>query len=177
MKRPRVSIAALMAAVAVVAVNIAVWRAIDSSLQNELTFFYAFGALPMAGILILVLVCAARNLLREGRLSPFVFGFEAAGTAAVFAFISAYSIAENAFATYCFVILQWIASFFNADLERSPNWAQVSVAEGTATVVLVLPQLLLALLGGWLAQKLKLTIRFERGEPHVSDPNLNGVTS
>ena len=124
----------------------------------------------MASILIVIAVCSAPNLLRAGRLSPVVFGFEAVGWVAVFAFISWYSIAADAFASYCFALLAWIGFFFDSYLEQSPGWIQVSAGAGIATVVLMLPQLLLALLGGSLAQKLKLTIRCAPlGQPQKLD--------
>ena len=163
MKRPRISIAGLMAAVALVAIDIAVVQSIYPEPKSELQFFYAFGVLPMATVLILLGAFSAPNLVRGGSVSPFVFGFEAVGWVVVFIFISAYTIAPNAFSEYGFAMLASIASPFNAYLEESPNWAQVSVGIGIATAVLTLPQLLLALLGGWLARRLKLTVRFERG--------------
>ncbi len=166
MKRHRVSIAGLMAAVAVVAVNAAVVRSIyGGGSFSQPAFFYAHGVFPLASVLITVGLISAPSLLRGERLSPFVFGFEAVGWLVVFAFISWYSIAMDAVMGCAEAIVALIRPPLIVWVERIPSWAQTCVELGFETVVFSLPQLLLALLGGTLARRLQLTIRFERMGP------------
>ncbi|MFI5454531.1 MAG: hypothetical protein ACHRXM_03685 [Isosphaerales bacterium] len=161
MKRPRVPIAGLMAAVAAVAVNLSVMRSFATTPNSLPHFFFACGVLPIASILILVALFSAPNLLRGGWLSPFVIGFEASGWAAVFAFITYCSIATSAVIGHAGAIAAPIRPFISPYVDHSPSLAAACVELGFATILFSLPQLLLALLGGWLARKSGLTVRFE----------------
>jgi len=163
MTRPHVSIAGLMAAVAAVAVDVTVWRSIYASGSNsQSAFFYACGVLPLASLLIMVGLFSLPGLLREGRLSPFVFGFEAVGWVVVFAFISWYSIAEHAVIGYASAIAAPIRPLIFSYFETAPDWAKFCGEFGFATVLFSLPQLLLALLGGWAAGYYGFSARFEQ---------------
>jgi len=161
-KQPHVPIAGLMAAVAAVAVNLAVMRSYDPTKLDALPhFFFAFGVVPIASILILVALFSAPILLRGGWLSPFVIGFEASGWAVVFAFITWYSIATSAVMGHLGAIGTLISPVISPYVDQSPSLAAACVELGFATILFSLPQLLLAVLGGWLARKSGLTVRFE----------------
>ncbi len=173
MTRPRVSIAGLMAAVAVVAVNVAVWRSIYSGGSNsQAAFFYACGILPLASLLIVVGSFSVPGLLRGSPLSPFVFGFEAVGWVVLFAFLSWYSIAEHAVIGYASAIVAPIRPSVMSYLENAPEWGKLFVEFGFSTVLFSTPQLVLALLGGWLARRLGLTLRLERRHALPAMPAL-----
>jgi hypothetical protein len=172
MKRPRMSIGGLIAAVAAVAVNIAVTRSFyATSYTSDSAFVYSCGFLPMASLLILVAVLSTPSLLRGGRLSPFVFGFETVGWAVVFAFISWYAVATDGFIGCIEAIERVVGSEPRAlavlvpspfEGDPAPTCAQVSAALGFAIALFSLPQLLLALLGASLARRWDLTVRFQR---------------
>ncbi len=83
----------------------------------------------------------------------------------VFAFLSWYSIAMYAVLGYVEAIVQPIRPFLIYSLKSLPVWAQPFVEIGFEIVVFSLPQLLLALIGGALARKLELTVRFEHMGP------------
>jgi hypothetical protein len=161
MKRPRVPIAGLMAAVAAVAVNLSVMRSFATTPNSLPHFVFACGVLPIASILILVALFSAPNLLRGGWLSPFMIGFEASGWAVVFAFITWYSIATSAVIGHASAIATLIRPVISPYFEDSRSVARAFVELGFATILFSLPQLLLALLGGWLVRKSGLTVRVE----------------
>ncbi len=164
MRRPHISIAGLMVAVAVVAVDVAVCRRLYlDPVDGDLEMFYALGILPMASLLVLFGAFAVPDRRRGGRLAPFVFGFEAVGWTVLLLFISWYSLGRFTVDRYRFPIQVAIMRPFIPALDQAPPWVWVYFANGIGSLVLTAPQLLLALFGGWLARRLKLTIRFERG--------------
>jgi hypothetical protein len=166
MKRPRFLIAGLMAAVAAVAVNLAVMRAFDETRPESLShLFYACGVMPMASILILVALFSAPNVLRGGKLSPFSLGFEAVGWAVVFAYVTCYSLAPSvvfASAEYIGRYTRPVLTPYTAD---SPRWLAMAFELGVGAVIFTVPELIVALLGGWLTQRFGLTARFEVERP------------
>ena len=164
MKRARFQIALLMAGVAAVAINLAVWRSIDwANAAGGLShFFFACGAMPMASLLTLVALIATPSLLRRGLVSPFVVGFEAVGWAVVFTFMTCYSVAPWALLSYAELIGAYTRPVFERYLADTPNWVGFYVELGAGVIIFSPPQLLVALLGGWLTRKLGLSVRFER---------------
>ncbi len=147
-----------MAAVAAVAINLAVMRSFEQTTAGGLShLFFAFGVMPMASLLILVALNSVRNLVRGGRCSPFVLGFEALGWPAVFFFITCYSVAAPILLAYAELIGAYVEPLFM----RYFAWAGALFELGFMIVIFSLPQLVAALLGGWLARKLGITIRFE----------------
>ena len=176
MKQARFPIAGLMAAVAAVAINLAVWRSIDLSDSNGgglPTFFFACGAMPMASLLMLVALFALPKLVRGDRASSFVVGFEALGWALVFAFITCYSVAPWVLLAYAALIGTYTRPVFERYFVDTPSWIGMCLELGACVVIFAVPQLLIALIGGWLNRKLGLTVRFERqrtGGPAVLPP-------
>jgi hypothetical protein len=164
MKQARFPIALLMAAVAAVAINLAVWRSIDLTNANGglSHFFFASGAMPMASLLLLVALISARNVMRGGPVAPFLVGFGALGWAVVFAFITCYSVAPSVLLGYAEIIGAYTRPVFERYLADSPNWVGLYIELGAGVIIFSLPQLLIALFGGWMTRKLGLTVRFER---------------
>jgi hypothetical protein len=158
MKSYRISMAMLMGAVAVAAVDFWVIRSVEMS--SVMQFFFATGAMPVASLLIVIGLVSVPQLLRSGEISPFVIGFEAAGWMAVFGFIAWYSVAPEYAADCVQPIAEAIrpprATHFRA-LSDLPG---LLLEFGVIATLFSLPQLLLALLGGWLAHRVGLTARF-----------------
>ena len=164
MKLPHTPIAGLMGAVVAVAVNLAVIRSLidQNSPESAPHFFFAFGILPMSSLLIVVALISAPNLRRGRSPSPFLFGFEVSGWAAVFAFLTCYSIATSRLMGFLEAIAGLLRPIIVPYAQAAPSWAQMSIELGFATALFSLPQLLIALLGGWLIARSGFTIRFER---------------
>jgi hypothetical protein len=164
MKRARFPIAGLMAAVAAIAINLAVMRSFDETKPESLPhLFFACGVTSMASLLILVGLASLPNLVRGGRLSPFVFGFETLGWVAVFAFVTVYSMTPASLLAFTEWIGTWTRPILIPLTEHSPRWVQMSAELGFGTVLFSLPELIIALLGGWVARKVRLTARLELG--------------
>ncbi len=180
--RSRVSIAGMMAAVAAVAINAAVMRSVYATGSfSQFAFIYACGVLPMTSLLILALVGSAPSVLRGGSLSPFVVGFEAVGWSVVYAFISWYCVDANGIVDCTHAIASfvsgesvppWIYVEVPFDLEP-PNRTEAALAFGFSVGLYSLPQLVPAILGGWLTRKLGLTARFECEGTRTSERSAN----
>jgi hypothetical protein len=163
MKRTRFPIAGLMAFVAAIALNLAVVRSFDPTQTDPLPhLFFACGVMPMASILFLVALFSAPSLLRGGRFSSFALGFEALGCAAVFAFVTIYSITPSELLTFTEWTGQWTRPVLIPLFEGSPEWVNLSLELGCGAVLFTLPELVIALFGGLLAWKARITLRFER---------------
>jgi hypothetical protein len=164
MKRARFPIAGLMAAVGAVAINLAVWRSINfNNAPNGLShFFFACGVMPMASLLILVALMSAPTLMQGGRVSPFVVGFEASGWTVVLAFVTCYSVAPLVLLGYAELIGTHTRPVFERYLADTPAWVGMYIELAAGVIIFAPPQLLVALLGGWLTRKLGLSVRFER---------------
>ncbi len=159
MKRARFPIAALMAAVVAVAINLAVWRSIElTSVDGGMShFFFACGAMPMASLLILVALPRAASVMRGDPVSPFLLGFEASGWATVFAFVTCSSIAPSVLLRFVELIGPYTRPVFERYLADTPSWAGLYIELGLGVIIFSPPQLLVALVGGWLTRKLGLT--------------------
>ena len=116
----------------------------------------------MASLLVIIASLQAPNLIRGARLPPFVLGLEALGWAAVFGLVSCYSVAP--------AVLDGLTEFIDSHtrpvleplLADSPSWVEIPFYYIAGVIIFSSPQLLVALLGGWLTRKLGITVRFER---------------
>jgi hypothetical protein len=163
MKRPRVSIAGLMVVVAAIAVNIAVIRwAFGDPSNSEPAYTYACGVLPMTNIMLVVAFLSAPRLIRGDRMTPFLLGFEVAGAFAVFAFISLCSVALYTVIDVASAIPRSFMPSVVASVQQAPEWVGYGAEITYLTALVTLPQLTLALIGGWIVHWLRLTVRSER---------------
>jgi hypothetical protein len=177
MKRSRFRIAGLMAVVGAVAINLVVMRSFDESKSDSLPhLFFACGVMPMASLLILVALTSAPSLMRGGRLSPFVLGFEATGLLVVFAFVTCYSLAPSILLDCIERIGVYTRPVFNRYFTDPSRGVALALELGFGTVIFSLPQCLVALLGGWVNHVVGFTVRFERPRRELAVP-VSGSTS
>ncbi len=171
MRQFRAPIAGLMAAVAAVAVNLSTMRSYDASSPHSLPhLLFACGVLPMASLLIFVAVTSAAGLRRGQRLAPFLVGFEAFGWAGVFAFLPFHSVATSSLLRYTGLIGAMIRPVVGPYIAAAPSCTPWLFEFGFSTVLFSLPQLLLGLVGGWLARMSGFTAREKRQPDHRMDP-------
>jgi hypothetical protein len=149
-KVPRIRIAWVMVAVAVAALNFWAMRVILGPRTGQLGSLLAAGALPMANVL------AVGMLIRQRRPEsrPFLLGFESFG----------------AMALALYVVL---ACFFHAEvvmlylrpvcdpMEKAIGWGRpfvlIPVVCSAGVVMLGLPQVVFALVGGLLSRRFRIT--------------------
>ena len=179
MKLYRVSMATMMGAVATAALDFWVMRSLDPGSPDMLPhFLFATGVMPVASLLMLVGLISAPRLFRSGELSSFVIGFEALGWTAVFAFVTCYSIATKTFMEGAEAVAATCRPFLIDYLKDLPAWAGWAFEFGFASILFSLPQLLLALLGGWLAHRVGITARFALANwGAMRAANLDGTAS
>src|SRR5262249_2499982 len=117
MKPPRVSIATLMAAVMLVAVDCAAMRLLRTDKSVVAVAFS--GVLPMASLLAGGVVLLVRALWRQGACHPFLVGFEAFGVAALGLYLAWYALAFDSLVAYADTLLTPL------DVE-TPEWLYTS---------------------------------------------------
>jgi hypothetical protein len=152
MKLPRISIAGMMAAVAVVALDCFVLVITDGG-----------GVLLVGLILTVGFVCWWRG---RGKGRRFWFGFEVAGLAAVLAYIGFVQTSNE-------LILQWPTYLLNHAPYANYLWTfLVAIKSQIAGLVLFevsygLPMLLIASLGGLLTTLIGLLQKADHSSPHL----------
>jgi hypothetical protein len=141
----RFSIGLLMAVIFFVAADFAIVRALWGT--NE-PLIVAIITLPMINLLLMVLPGA-----RRGRdLRPFWLGFEAAGWMMVVLFASLASFFEDAF----LYPIEWI-DMHDSLLSGSPT--EFAFLISSSVVIYTIPQVLAAMVGGWLSSRYRVVIQ------------------
>jgi len=154
------------------AINLSVMRSWDSGRADDKPhYLYATGVLPMASVLIFVAAVSIRNLPRRGRISPFATGFLAAGSLAVFGFVTALSLDTQGLREVGHGLLILAMPFLRPLFERPPIETQVTVECLIVGFVFTIPQLLFGLLGGWLARWLGVTVRLDHLDQGSDESN------
>jgi hypothetical protein len=150
MKAPRFRIAWVMVAVAVVAFDFAAGRAMVDSGGN-VGAFLMLGALPMANILAVGILIGR---LRLG-IRPFLLGFETFGTMVLALYV----------ALTILVGVEFMASHLTPVVEPMaeavgtfPPFISIPVLCSTSMAMLLLPQVVFALIGGFLSRKYRISI-------------------
>lgn len=154
MKLPRLSIAWIMAVIIVVAADLAAGRALVRT-GLLLGVLVAFGTLPMATMLVLGIPSLVRVSREPGKSRPFLMGFEAVGWAVLLAYtggavLSAESVAGS------LEWVGWVIEFIPVGLRDT------ILGEVLFMLLILLPQLAAAPMGGWLNRKFKVRISIER---------------
>jgi hypothetical protein len=151
-KAPRFRIAWVMVAVAVAALDFA---AIRASLDIREAVLLVLGALPMANVLAVGILIAEQ---RPGS-RPFLLGFEAFGAMALALFITA-AVASLPFDEYM-VIAYYLAPvlrLIQKSIRQDQPLVFVPIVLFAYVVMLGWPQVVFALIGGFLSRKFKITI-------------------
>ncbi len=162
MRRPQISLSTVAQATAVVALTCGLVRwglRLPNLMANDLIQPIVIGSAPMVSLLALGLLVTARDRVRKGTFRPFWVGFLLCGSIGVVAYVSHayfvcwpghhystnYEMALNAILRRCG--LTW-------DPEN-PGGHEVRYMIVIVSLVflLALPQVLFALLGGWLAER------------------------
>jgi hypothetical protein len=155
-KVPRIRIAWVMFAVAIFAVDFAAIRALIDSpppLGEELLF----GALPMANVLMIGLLIGQQ---RAGS-QPFFVGFELFGAIALASYIALALLfpgPSGPIRPYVAIALDPII----ATMGRTRELIMAPVIWLVVVVMLALPQLAVAAVGGFLSCRYKVTVRITR---------------
>ena len=160
MKAPRFRIAWVMAFIAVAALELGARRALNDLGMRLYMLTHSFrphhiidalrlGALPMANVLVLALVIG-----HQRRGSRFFFGFEVFGATALALYVAAVSLFTEELVTPFFDLLIPLADAFRDGTTLSI--VGVLVVESTAAVILLLPQVAIALIGGFLFRKFRI---------------------
>jgi hypothetical protein len=150
MTLPRFSISTLMAVVLVVAMNLAAANVYYGPPEMAWPDLINFGARPMASILAVGLLALLGNRSERPGGRQYLVGFEVFGVVALFCYFACARI------------------FTLAIHEGAGDLLKLYISTGsilfpwTLTVMLLLPQLLMALVGGWFNTRYCLTLRIER---------------
>jgi hypothetical protein len=148
MTTPRISVQSVMAAMIVIALDCVMVRAVESRPGLTTTLqLVIWGALPMANLLAVGLAL----LLREsGGRRPFLRGFVAFGAIALGAFVGCALLWRGWIVERLETILTPLVGAMDSDI--SPAWMAI-VQLGVLPAFLLLPQLLVALVGGVLTRQ------------------------
>jgi hypothetical protein len=150
-KLPRFRIAWVMVVVAVAAINFAAVR-LELDHHNEFGEMLVLGAMPMASVLAVGLLFGLRRPDRR----PFLLGFTLFGAMAlVFSVILMVFFREATVGLYRSLFLEPLWRIIGPD--RPVLW--IPVAYSVAVVVLTLPQVAFALLGGFFFRKFRTAER------------------
>ena len=153
MKAPRFRIAMGMVFVAIVALNFGAIRA-SFGFEPYVAESLLLGALPMANVLAVGILIGQR---RPGS-RPFLLGFEAFGAMALTLYVALASFFPGA-VTLC---LELIEEILEKTIGRHPPFVFIPIVCFVAVVMLGLPQVVFALIGGSLSRRFRITIRISR---------------
>jgi hypothetical protein len=167
-KRWRIPVVVPIAAVAVIALDLAVLRALmrgpDSTGEpyrvpitgtTQIPFAtLALGVLPMSSILLVASMIRILGMSRGGTVPASRVGFEAFGWLAVFLFMSGAALSPPAAQGFLLLAASPFHWAFSALLATGPaNWVVDGFEMAMCTAFFLLPELLVALAGGWLIGK------------------------
>ncbi len=165
MKLPRISIAWVMEIVILVAVDLAAFRAAFRAANGTTSLppigtligvLVVYGAMPMASILVFGIPTLIKMFRRNDKSRPFLMGFEAAGWEIVLTYTVASVLSPF-----------WVAGNLELLAGEVVQLIPASMRESIVVVMLLmllimLPQLAVALMGGWFNWKFKISITVER---------------
>jgi hypothetical protein len=159
MKLLRFSIAWIMAMIAIVAIDFAVIRCLDGT-DSLIVKVILIGSIPMASILVLGLPSLIRRITSRGKHRPFLVGFEAVGWTILLLYTGGAILFPESVATAIDSAGELLIG--PTGHEDHPAWRSTVLFLGV--MMLLLPQLVAALIGGWLNQtsEIRITIRRRR---------------
>ena len=153
MIKPRVQIAELMAVIAIVALDVATVQALLTTATHSPAEAWSviLGALPMANILTAGLLVAHRRRSTP----PILFGFELFGVFALINFIYVAVLLNGLLKLYLFVSFRPLASLAGNLFSLPFPVVSILGIYSFEVIMLLLPQLGFALLGGFLFPKFR----------------------
>jgi len=170
MLRLRVSSAALVLGTVLVAAD----AALLLHLEGKCRFLQmvALGVLPSFNSLVIGLMLVAHQLRERGECMPGLVGFEAAGWPALCCFVLLAFFHPGCVACYYDrVVAPFVVGLGPGKLEN-PSLVWRTLVEPTiVAALLALPQLALALLGGWVAIRRRIVISSRAGTNPVEQPD------
>jgi hypothetical protein len=152
-KAPRIRIAWIMVAVAIAAIDFAAMRAALRPEASLVAVLLLFGALPVANVLVVGMLIARK---RPGS-RPFLFGFEVFGALALALYIVAATFSGNGrgpLNRYLFLVLGPLIPF----IQPNGPFVRDAIELFVGTPMLVGPQLVFALTGGFLSRRFKISV-------------------
>jgi hypothetical protein len=151
-KAPRFQIGWIMVVVAIAALNFGAIRAMMAPGWDRAGGWLTVGALPMANALVVGLLIARRR----PRSRPFLLGFAVFGGTALALYVALVIGFEQD------VLIPYLNLFMNPLENALGGWNGpiifVPIVYSVAVLVLTLPQVALALLGGFLSRRFKISI-------------------
>lgn len=154
-KLPQFSIARLMAAVAMIAfVCLAYHIDLTDHRVWRLGHEYVIGVVPMASLLLFGLLVAGSDLWRRGECHPFAVGFELAGWASLFFYVSFMAINFENGRRWLDVILPTTQWFFRRSALIYADYDVLAFQ----TLLFFIPELVLAVIGGWATTSLNVCV-------------------
>lgn len=176
---PRASIAALMGAVVIIAVNASVFRTLLHQEPYSGTFaapglhplVHVCGLLPLGSLLVMVALLRVPEVVRRQADAPFFFGFSGFGWASILGFVLICDLAPGrigqaidlGFQLVSVTLAPVLSRLVSPDVASQPGpaWLENASEIGIISLVLSGPELLLALVGGWLFRKSGISLRIE----------------
>jgi hypothetical protein len=146
-KMPRFRVSWLMAVVALAALNFAALREMFDFQTGQLL---AVGALPMVNVLAVGLLTARH---RPGT-RPFLLGFEAFGVMALALYVVASFVNDQFWTPYVGPVIGLVDKTIGMDRP----YVFFPIVYCVAVSMLGLPQLVFALIGGWLSRQYRIVI-------------------
>jgi hypothetical protein len=153
MKMPRITIAWMMAIIVVAAIDLAAIRALYLT-KSVIGALIVFGSMPMASILVLGVPSVVKGPSGRGKIHPFLIGFESVG----WTVLLVYTGSAILYPEFVGELVQRLLESFGLPLVSGTN----PLVLFCVVLIPLLPQLALALVGGWLNQLFKIRITIER---------------
>lgn len=161
MNLPRFSIAWIMAIIVIVAIDFAAIRAVDGT-NTLVGGLIAIGSIPMAGILMLGIPSLIKGLSGRGKVRRFLNGFEGLGWTSLFVYTGSSILFPESIAGQFESVLNSLVKVMGWDAADTsdPSWQLFLLFVGI--LILLLPQSVIALIGGWLNQRFEIRITIKR---------------
>jgi hypothetical protein len=162
----RFSVGFLMVVTAVISLDVAVMRSLYGAApgSNQTLYLvpidgttsipfgtFALGVLPMASLLLLVALFHVPTIWRKGYVSSFWLGFATSGALSVLLFMIISSLSPAATQKYLVVVsARLITPMIGMMGDEPAQWLVDGVELVMGTALMVLPEMLIAIAGGWL---------------------------
>jgi hypothetical protein len=161
MNLPRFSIAWFLAIIVIVAIDFAAIRALDGT-GSLVGGLIAFGSIPMAGILMLGIPSLIKGLSGRGKVRPILNGFEGVGWTIFFVCTGSAILFPESIAGRWESVLNSLAKVMGWDAADTSDASWQLFWLFVGILILLLPQSVIALIGGWLNQRFGIRITIKR---------------